>query len=124
MGGFSWLQYHEPMAKLRKRQPPRTQVLYTKAPISPERLLVNRALLVLTLVGLVMALMWLDRDGLKDRAEVTGARTRAYGRPRTNPLDFDTDRGGVGDGREVAAGSDPTDVRVGPRNARRMGQAL
>jgi voltage-gated potassium channel len=57
------------MAKLRKRQPPRTQVLYTKAPISPERMLVNRALLVLTLVGLVMALMWLDREGLKDNID-------------------------------------------------------
>ena len=41
------------MAKLRKSPPPRHRVLYTKAPVSVERMLINRALLVLSLVGLV-----------------------------------------------------------------------
>jgi voltage-gated potassium channel len=57
------------MLKLRKRPPPRHRVLYTKAPASAERMLVNRALLVLALVGLVIALMWLDRGGLRDNVD-------------------------------------------------------
>jgi voltage-gated potassium channel len=57
------------MPKLRKRAPPRHRVLYTKAPVSAERMLVNRALLVLVLVGAVVALMWLDRGGLRDNID-------------------------------------------------------
>lgn len=57
------------MLKMRKRAPPRHRVLYTKAPVSAERMLVNRALLVLALVGLVIALMWLDRGGLRDNLD-------------------------------------------------------
>jgi voltage-gated potassium channel len=63
------VQYDEPMAKLRKSAARAHRVLYTKAPVSAERTLVNRALLVLVLVGFVMALMWLDRDGLKDHID-------------------------------------------------------
>ena len=57
------------MAKLRKSPPPRHRVLYTKAPVSAERMLINRALLVMSLVGLVMSFMWLDRAGLKDNID-------------------------------------------------------
>lgn len=54
--------------------PPRNRargrrVLYTKAPVSPERMLLNRVLLVLLMIGLVMALLWFDRDGLKDNLD-------------------------------------------------------
>ena len=45
------------------------RVLYTKAPVSPERMLLNRVLLVLLLIGLVIALLWFDRDGLKDNLD-------------------------------------------------------
>jgi voltage-gated potassium channel len=47
----------------------RRRVLYTKAPVSPERMLVNRVLLVLLMIGLVIALLWFDRDGLKDNLD-------------------------------------------------------
>jgi hypothetical protein len=51
-----------------------------------------------------------DRDGLTDRVEIR--------RWKTNPCDRDTDNGGVSDGAEVRAGSDPRDVRSGPRDVR------
>jgi voltage-gated potassium channel len=57
------------MARLRKSPPRRHRVLYTKAPVSAERMLVNRALLVLVMVALVMAFMWLDRGGLRDNID-------------------------------------------------------
>ena len=57
------------MARIRKSPPSRHRVLYTKAPVSAERMLVNRALLVLVVVGLVVLLMWLDREGLKDHTD-------------------------------------------------------
>jgi len=57
------------MPKLRKSQPARLRVLYTKAPVSAERTLVNRALLVMALVGVVIAALWLDRDGLRDHVD-------------------------------------------------------
>jgi hypothetical protein len=49
-----------------------------------------------------------DNDTLTDKQEVTGMRTKRYGVRKSNPVDYDTDRGGVGDGREIRAGSDPT----------------
>lgn len=44
-------------------------MLYTKAPLSAGRMLANRALLVLLLVALVMAMLWLDRGGLQDNVD-------------------------------------------------------
>ena len=59
-----------------------------------------------------------DREGLKDRAEVTGAANKRWNKRPTNPLNWDTDFGGISDYREVRAGSDPTNKRSGPRNPR------
>ncbi len=44
----------------------RGRVLYVKAPVSSERMLLNRVLLVLLLLGSVIAVLWFDRTGLKD----------------------------------------------------------
>ena len=56
-----------------------------------------------------------DRDGLSDKAEKTGQANKRFGRQKSDPSTCDTDRGGVSDGREVRAGSNPSDVRSGPR---------
>lgn len=45
------------------------QVLYVKTPVSPERMLVNRLLLVLALFAMVIAVMWVDRAGLRDQID-------------------------------------------------------
>ncbi|UFN44868.1 Ig-like domain-containing protein [Nocardioides okcheonensis] len=58
-----------------------------------------------------------DRDGLKDKVEKTGKANKRHGKAKTDPSKCDTDRGGVSDGREVRAGSDPSDIRSGPRGA-------
>jgi hypothetical protein len=50
-----------------------------------------------------------DRDGVKDRAEITGSANRAHGRRKSDPTHYDTDRGGTNDGREIKSGSDPSD---------------
>ena len=47
----------------------RGQVLYVKTPVSPERMLVNRLLLVLALFAMVIAVMWVDRAGLRDQID-------------------------------------------------------
>ena len=57
------------MAKIRKSLPAAHRVLYTKAPVSPERTLVNRGILVLVLVGLVTTCLWLERAGLRDNTD-------------------------------------------------------
>ena len=57
-----------------------------------------------------------DRDGLSDQVEVTGSANRKYGSRASNPVDWDTDQGGISDGRECRAGSDPTDIHSGPRD--------
>lgn len=44
----------------------RGKVLYVKAPVSAERTLVARLLLVLSLFGAVITVLWLDRAGLED----------------------------------------------------------
>ena len=36
-----------------------------------------------------------DGDGLTDKQEITGSRNRKYDRRKTNPLNVDTDGGGV-----------------------------
>ncbi|MCW2794912.1 InlB B-repeat-containing protein, partial [Nocardioides sp.] len=59
-----------------------------------------------------------DQDGLGDRAEVTGSANRRFARRPTDPMNWDTDRGGVSDGREVRSGSDPTDDTSGPGHPR------
>ena len=55
-----------------------------------------------------------DRDGLSDRQEVTGKANRAYHREPTDPMNRDTDGGGISDGVEVRYGSDPNDRKSGP----------
>lgn len=57
------------MPKLRSSRPARTRILYTKAPVSPERTLLNRTLLLLTLFAMVIAALWFDRDGLRDNID-------------------------------------------------------
>ncbi len=42
------------------------RVLYEKAPISPERMLLSRLLIVLGLFALVICVLWVDREGLRD----------------------------------------------------------
>jgi voltage-gated potassium channel len=44
-------------------------VLYVKAPLTPERMLLSRFLLVLSLFGSVIAVLWLDRAGLRDNLD-------------------------------------------------------
>jgi hypothetical protein len=45
---------------------------------------------------------------------VTGSRNKKHDRHKTNPLNFDTDGGGVNDGREIRLGADPADVKSAP----------
>jgi voltage-gated potassium channel len=47
----------------------RGQVLYVKTPVSPERMLVRRVLLVLALFASVIAVLWWDRAGLRDQVD-------------------------------------------------------
>ncbi len=44
----------------------RRPVLYVKAPVSPEQMLINRLLLVLFLFASVITVLWFDRGGLVD----------------------------------------------------------
>jgi len=50
-----------------------------------------------------------DNDGLTDAEEVVGADGLPGTGDETDPNDFDTDDGGVGDGVEVSQGTDPLD---------------
>ena len=59
-----------------------------------------------------------DRDHLADKAEITGRANAKYGHVGSNPLNWDTDHGGVSDAGELHAGSDPTDHGSGPVNPR------
>lgn len=59
-----------------------------------------------------------DRDGLSDHQEVTGVRSGRYHHRVTDPMDWDTDDGGVADGFEVRVGSDPLDITSGPTHPR------
>jgi len=63
-----------------------------------------------------------DRDGLSDRAEVTGSRNKAHAKHKSDPAHWDTDRGKIGDGNEVAAKSDPSDIRSTPAHPRGGGK--
>lgn len=45
------------------------RVLYTKAPVSPERVLLRRGLLLVTLFFIVIATLWIDRSGLRDNID-------------------------------------------------------
>ena len=42
------------------------RVLYEKAPVSPERMLLSRLLIVFGLFALVIGVLWFDRGGLRD----------------------------------------------------------
>ena len=55
-----------------------------------------------------------DRDGLKDKVEVTGKANKRYKKAKTDPTKCDTDKGGVRDGMEVRAKANPADWRSGP----------
>jgi uncharacterized repeat protein (TIGR02543 family) len=57
-----------------------------------------------------------DRDGLTDRVEVRGLANGRFHHQATDPWNWDTDEGGISDGREMAAGSNPNDIHSGPRN--------
>ena len=57
-----------------------------------------------------------DNDGLRDKAEVTGSRNAKFKNEPTNPRKKDTDRGGVNDLNEIKAGSNPANIKSGPRN--------
>ena len=64
---------------------------------------------------------------MKDKAEKKGSTNKKFGRHKTDPSKCDTDRGGVSDGKEVKAGSDPSKIKSGPndvesRMARREGR--
>jgi hypothetical protein len=45
------------------------RILFTKAEASPEKTLLFRIFIVLALIFLVMGILWLDRDGLKDQKD-------------------------------------------------------
>jgi len=47
---------------------PRTRI-FVQSSRSPERILLNRVLLLVGLVSLIMAIFWFDRDGLKDQID-------------------------------------------------------
>ncbi|PUA79096.1 Ig-like domain-containing protein, partial [Nocardioides currus] len=70
-----------------------------------------------------------DKDGLKDKVEKTGKANKKFGKHKTDPSKCDTDRGGVSDGKEVKAGSDPSQIKSGPNDlesrmaARREGRS-
>ncbi|TXI06006.1 MAG: potassium channel protein [Rhizobium sp.] len=55
------------------RSPPprheRGRVLFTKAPVSPQRVLLQRATLLVVLFAMVIAALWFDRDGLRDQID-------------------------------------------------------
>ncbi len=55
-----------------------------------------------------------DGDKLRDRDEVTGKKNKKFGKRRTDPLNWDTDGGGVNDSREIRLGSDPSNVKSAP----------
>jgi hypothetical protein len=59
-----------------------------------------------------------DGDGLRDKAEVTGSLNTAHDNHKSDPTNWDTDMGGVSDGREIASGSDPSNVHSGLKNPR------
>jgi voltage-gated potassium channel len=52
-----------------KRQVPESRILFRKAPLSPESVLIVRGLLVLGLVAAVFVVFYLDRAGLKDNID-------------------------------------------------------
>jgi hypothetical protein len=56
-----------------------------------------------------------DRDGLSDKAEVTGRMNREHGRHRSDPANYDTDGGHIKDGREIKFGSDPSNAYSAPK---------
>lgn len=59
-----------------------------------------------------------DRDGLHDKAERTGSRNGRFDRHKSDPTHWDTDRGGVADGDEIARKSDPSSILSTPKNPR------
>lgn len=52
-----------------KRRSPESRILFRKAPLSPESVLIVRGLLVLALLALVYTVFYLDRDGLRDNLD-------------------------------------------------------
>ena len=59
-----------------------------------------------------------DRDGLKDKVEMTGKANKRFGKAKTDPTQVRHRPGGVRDGAEVRARSNPADWRSGPRDPR------
>lgn len=56
-----------------------------------------------------------DSDGLTDKQERTGSANKRWAKHKTSPVNCDTDRGGIKDGREVRKKSDPADVYSSPK---------
>ncbi len=52
-----------------KRQSPESRILFRKAPLSPESVLIGRGLLVLGLLAIVYVVFYLDRAGLHDNLD-------------------------------------------------------
>jgi hypothetical protein len=48
-----------------------------------------------------------DRDGLRDKVEVTGKKNKKFAKMPTNPLDWNSDNGKIGDKREIREGTNP-----------------
>ena len=59
-----------------------------------------------------------DGDGLTDKQEETGSRNKPFHHAPSNPLNWDSDHGGVGDGVEIKAGSNPVDIHSTPVHPR------
>ena len=57
-----------------------------------------------------------DRDGLRDKAEVTGARNDRFRKAPTSPTKKDTDRDAFADLREIKAKSNPAKKSSTPRH--------
>jgi voltage-gated potassium channel len=61
---------HHALRRLRlKRQSPESRILFRKAPLSPESVLLVRGLMVLGLIAAVFAVFYFDRAGLKDHID-------------------------------------------------------
>lgn len=55
--------------RLRPWHPQEQRILFTKSDATPERTLLQRVVIVLSLVTLVLGVLWWDREGLKDHLD-------------------------------------------------------
>ncbi len=89
----------------------------------------SRSTFANTLAAATDAQVMSDLDATVAWAEKTGKANKKFGKHMTDPSKCDTDRGGVSDGKEVKAGSDPSQIKSGPNDlesrmaARREGRS-